>query len=85
MSQLNPAADSGHEPLLDVWREKHPDTVGHYTYYSYRFKCREKGIGNDLCPKSYFADADNRCRLATRFLDFVQAHRRHGEDMRDPE
>ncbi|CAD6570561.1 MAG: hypothetical protein CYPHOPRED_004000 [Cyphobasidiales sp. Tagirdzhanova-0007] len=44
-AQLNPAADSGYEPLIDVWRERHPDTVGSYTYYSYRFKCREKGIG----------------------------------------
>lgn len=45
MSQLNPSTGSGHEPLVDVWREKHPETVGQYTYYSYRFKCREKGIG----------------------------------------
>lgn len=44
-SQLNPSPDSGCEPLLDVWREQHPDAVGQYSYYSYRFKCREKGIG----------------------------------------
>ena len=44
-AQLNPAEGSGHEPLVDVWRAQHPDTVGQYTYYSYRFKCREKGIG----------------------------------------
>jgi exonuclease III len=44
-AQLNPAEGSGHGPLVDVWRAKHPDAVGQYTYYSYRFKCREKGIG----------------------------------------
>ena len=48
-AQLNPAADSGYEPLIDVWRERHPDTVGSYTYYGYRFKCREKGIGRWVC------------------------------------
>lgn len=54
-SQLNPAPDSGHQPLVDVWREKHPEVVGQYTYFSYRFKCREKGIGTsmaDLCKKA---------------------------------
>ncbi|KAI9604787.1 hypothetical protein H4Q26_002757 [Puccinia striiformis f. sp. tritici PST-130] len=41
-SQLNPSEDSGHEKLVDVWRELNPDLEGHYTY---RFGCREKGIG----------------------------------------
>ncbi|KNE94763.1 exodeoxyribonuclease III, variant [Puccinia striiformis f. sp. tritici PST-78] len=44
-SQLNPSEDSGHEKLVDVWRELNPDLEGHYTYFSYRFGCREKGIG----------------------------------------
>jgi AP endonuclease-1 len=50
LSQLNPAADSGYEALIDVWRRDHPDAVGQYTYYSYRFKCREKGIGEQRLP-----------------------------------
>lgn len=44
-SQLHPPEESGHQKLLDVWRELHPDVEGHYTYFSYRFGCREKGIG----------------------------------------
>ena len=48
-SQLQPSPESGHQPLVDIWRERHPNDIGQYTYYSYRFKCREKGIG-----KSFF-------------------------------
>ncbi|OAV87046.1 exodeoxyribonuclease III [Puccinia triticina 1-1 BBBD Race 1] len=44
-SQLSPPEESEHEKLVDVWRELNPDLEGHYTYFSYRFKCREKGIG----------------------------------------
>lgn len=33
--------DSG---LVDVYRHKHPDTVA-YTYWSYRFKARERNVG----------------------------------------
>ncbi|KAI8998650.1 Endonuclease/exonuclease/phosphatase [Trametes punicea] len=39
---------SGAEPdagkFVDVWRERHPG-LRHYTYFSYRFNCREKGLG----------------------------------------
>ncbi|KAI0647035.1 Endonuclease/exonuclease/phosphatase [Trametes meyenii] len=39
---------SGEEPdapkFVDVWRKTHP-ALKHYTYFSYRFSCREKGIG----------------------------------------
>ncbi|TFK91014.1 hypothetical protein K466DRAFT_634413, partial [Polyporus arcularius HHB13444] len=39
---------SGEEPeapkFVDVWRKLHPD-LRHYTYFSYRFNCREKGLG----------------------------------------
>ncbi|KAI9496507.1 Endonuclease/exonuclease/phosphatase [Zychaea mexicana] len=31
--------------LIDTWRHFHPETEGHYTYYSYRFQCRSKLIG----------------------------------------
>ncbi|KIY43595.1 hypothetical protein FISHEDRAFT_52866 [Fistulina hepatica ATCC 64428] len=30
--------------FIDVWRHLHP-TERHYTYFSYRFNCRTKGIG----------------------------------------
>ncbi|TDL24872.1 hypothetical protein BD410DRAFT_766433 [Rickenella mellea] len=30
--------------FVDVWRNLHPDD-NHYSYFSYRFNCREKGIG----------------------------------------
>ncbi|GAA5968311.1 hypothetical protein JCM11641_003807 [Rhodosporidiobolus odoratus] len=43
--QLNPASGSEHKPLVDVWRHLHPDTEGHYSYISYKFQCRSKGIG----------------------------------------
>ncbi|CDO68300.1 hypothetical protein BN946_scf184799.g27 [Trametes cinnabarina] len=45
---------SGEEPdapkFVDVWRQRHP-SLRHYTYFSYRFNCREKGIGwrLDMC------------------------------------
>ncbi|KAF7969275.1 hypothetical protein HWV62_27801 [Athelia sp. TMB] len=42
---LNPpenAPDSG--KFVDVWRRRNPDTT-HYTYFSYRFNCREKSLG----------------------------------------
>ncbi|KAF8228488.1 hypothetical protein L208DRAFT_243381 [Tricholoma matsutake] len=41
---LNPPSDSEHPKLVDVWRHFHP-TDRHYTYFSYRFNCREKGLG----------------------------------------
>ncbi|KAI5476515.1 exodeoxyribonuclease III [Pseudohyphozyma bogoriensis] len=44
-SQLNPSSESGHKKLIDVWRHLNPDKVGYYTYFSYRFQCRVKGIG----------------------------------------
>jgi AP endonuclease-1 len=31
--------------MIDAWRHLHPDTTGQYSYYSYRFQCRSKGIG----------------------------------------
>lgn len=39
--------------FVDVWRHLHP-TLRHYTYFSYRFNCREKGIGwrLDMCTFS---------------------------------
>ncbi|TKA56160.1 hypothetical protein B0A53_01450 [Rhodotorula sp. CCFEE 5036] len=44
-AQLNPEEGAGHQRLVDVWRERNPELEGHYSYYSYKFSCREKGIG----------------------------------------
>ncbi|KAF5380999.1 hypothetical protein D9615_004074 [Tricholomella constricta] len=41
---LNPPADSDAGRFVDVWRHLHPEDQ-HYTYFSYRFNCREKGLG----------------------------------------
>lgn len=35
----------GAKPFKDVWREKHPDAAGHFTFYGWRGQCRIKGIG----------------------------------------
>jgi AP endonuclease-1 len=32
------------QPFSDIWRERHPD-LKHYTYFSYRFNARQKGLG----------------------------------------
>ncbi|KAG0233250.1 hypothetical protein BGW42_007563 [Actinomortierella wolfii] len=31
--------------FVDTFRERNPDAEGYYSYYSYRFQCRTKGIG----------------------------------------
>ncbi|GAA5858079.1 hypothetical protein JCM5353_005011, partial [Sporobolomyces roseus] len=52
--QLRLASEEGDEEgqekkkykLVDVWRErKGQDLEGHYSYFSYKFQCRSKGIG----------------------------------------
>ncbi|KAH9963110.1 Endonuclease/exonuclease/phosphatase [Russula compacta] len=40
---LNPSKDDVGK-FVDMWRKLHPDDH-HYTYFSYRFNCRAKGIG----------------------------------------
>jgi len=37
-----PGEDAGR--FVDIWRKLHPSDH-HYTYFSYRFNCRAKGIG----------------------------------------
>lgn len=44
-AQLSPPEGSEHARMVDVWRERNPDLEGHYSYYSFRFQCRSKGIG----------------------------------------
>ncbi|UZJ55340.1 hypothetical protein CBS101457_004660 [Exobasidium rhododendri] len=44
-SVLDGTAYPGAQPYVDIWRERHPDAVGHYTYYGFRGFCRSKGIG----------------------------------------
>jgi hypothetical protein len=46
------APDDRESKLVDVWRKFHP-TDRQYTYFSYRFNCRMKGIGwrLDMCKQ----------------------------------
>ena len=66
---------AGEEPdagtFVDVWRARHPD-LRHYTYFSYRFNCREKGLGwrLDMCTYG--------------FLDPVASVSRGGADVIQP-
>ncbi|KAG2750635.1 hypothetical protein P692DRAFT_20776351 [Suillus brevipes Sb2] len=42
---LNPPdSAAGVGKFVDVWRQNHPEDK-HYTYFSYRFNCRTKGLG----------------------------------------
>ncbi|KAJ3877292.1 Endonuclease/exonuclease/phosphatase [Lentinula edodes] len=42
---LNPPESEADVPkFIDVWRKLHPEDK-HFTYFSYRFNCRQKGIG----------------------------------------
>ncbi|KAK0526562.1 hypothetical protein OC842_005152 [Tilletia horrida] len=38
-------ATSDSKPFLDIWRELHPDAIGHYSFFGWRGQCRNKGIG----------------------------------------
>jgi AP endonuclease 1 len=44
--------------FVDIWRKQHPDDK-HYTYFSYRFNCRAKGLGwrLDTCRAGLFKDS----------------------------
>ncbi|CAG8505526.1 7503_t:CDS:2 [Paraglomus occultum] len=37
--------NGGAQKFVDTWRHFHQETKGVYTYYSYRYNCRTKGIG----------------------------------------
>ncbi|KAG2157224.1 Endonuclease/exonuclease/phosphatase [Suillus clintonianus] len=39
-----PESAAGAGKFVDVWRQNHPEDK-HYTYFSYRFDCRTKGLG----------------------------------------
>ncbi|KAI0934279.1 hypothetical protein AcV5_006175 [Taiwanofungus camphoratus] len=65
-----PESEGGGGKFVDVWRRLHPDER-HYTYFSYRFNCRAKGIGwrLDMCTclacycgvRGWLSDAGLRC------------------------
>ncbi|OBZ82762.1 DNA-(apurinic or apyrimidinic site) lyase [Choanephora cucurbitarum] len=43
---LSPSEEDSSLPgLIDTWRHFNPEQKGHYTFYGYRFKCREKLMG----------------------------------------
>ncbi|PCH38170.1 DNA-lyase [Wolfiporia cocos MD-104 SS10] len=48
--------------FVDVWRAMHPD-ARHYTYFSYRFNCRGKGIGWRLDMFVVSARLQERARM----------------------
>jgi AP endonuclease-1 len=50
---LSSPDDTDTNKFVDVWRDLHPD-LQHYSYWSYRFNCREKCIGwrLDMCKCS---------------------------------
>jgi len=52
---LHPPSAPQNSKFVDVWRHFHP-TDRHYTYFSYRFNCREKGLGwrLDMCKCHHF-------------------------------
>ncbi|KAF9527000.1 Endonuclease/exonuclease/phosphatase, partial [Crepidotus variabilis] len=41
---LNPPEDSEDHKFIDIWRDLHPGKRD-YSYFSYRFNCRTKGLG----------------------------------------
>jgi len=41
---LNSSGDDDAGKFVDIWRKLHPNDH-HYTYFSFRFNCRAKGIG----------------------------------------
>lgn len=50
----------------DTFRKFHPDQPGHYTWWSYRFKAREKDIGwriDYLCINNSFASAVTEAKI----------------------
>ena len=87
---LEPPRDArvqGAKKFVDMWRQLHPNTQ-HYTYFSYRFNCRAKGLGwrLDTCqfvPLFYYVTADTDEQRAHRRGE--REDRREGEDVRDSE
>ncbi|KAG8713109.1 hypothetical protein FRC11_013262, partial [Ceratobasidium sp. 423] len=44
VAKAEPSTQDGAGPMIDVWRRLHPEDE-HYTYFSYRFNARLKGMG----------------------------------------
>lgn len=67
--QLNPEEGTGHGRLVDVWRARNPDKdCQGWSYYAYKFQCREKGIGWRLdyqVVRSFFTSSSFLWRCST--------------------
>ncbi|TIB29682.1 hypothetical protein E3P81_02847 [Wallemia ichthyophaga] len=44
-TEVNGYKEQLSDKFVDAWKELHPDNVGQYTYFGYRFDARSKGIG----------------------------------------
>jgi exonuclease III len=63
---LNPTQPE-RKKLIDVWRQLHPDDKA-YSYFSFKFQAREKGIGWRLdMGKCFFMFSCVRSRLTPLF------------------
>jgi exonuclease III len=61
---LNPPDGVEGGKFVDIWRKLHPENK-HYTYFSYRFNCRQKGIGwrLDMCRSIPFLPDKSKINL----------------------
>jgi hypothetical protein len=81
---LNPPESTpGAGKFVDVWRQRYPERK-HYTYYSYRFNCRTKGIGwrLDMCKLPVFIWAIN-LKTSVHHSCGKRAYSGEGQDVRD--
>jgi exodeoxyribonuclease III len=77
---LNPPSSAGADDgnagkFMDVWRDLHPYERG-YTYFSYRFNCRMKGIGwrIDGCTYMYLSFRKQANRFAVVVSERLKEH-----------
>ncbi|CAO1634593.1 unnamed protein product [Parajaminaea phylloscopi] len=64
--RLEYLSGAGQKPFSDVWKEKHPDAKGHFTYYGWRGQCRIKGSGwriDTFITSQRIRDQCQRCEI----------------------